>query len=151
MRKIKKIGDLCRRCNTPVILKESKFKESKLKKAYYFTGYFFCPTCKAMYMSVEFQVWNRKSKKRKKVYCQKPLYTVKELKEMDYGRYLKTGHWNRIKKEYWKKHKKICFCCNLDAYVLHHIEYKNRGREKDKDLIPLCEECHNEIHTMILN
>ncbi len=58
--KIEKVGDPCRHCNCPVIFRESKFNESKLKKAYYYTGYFYCLKCKEMYMSEQFKVINRK-------------------------------------------------------------------------------------------
>lgn len=56
--KILKVGNLCRHCKTPVIYKESKFNKKKLKKSYYYTGYFYCPNCKAMYMAEEFKIYN---------------------------------------------------------------------------------------------
>lgn len=49
-------GDLCRKCQTPIIYKESKFKMKKLLKHSYYTGYYYCPKCKTMYMSEEFKV-----------------------------------------------------------------------------------------------
>lgn len=58
--KVEEEGDLCRHCKTPVILKESKFKQSKLKKPYYYTAYYYCPKCKAMYMNDKFKVMTGK-------------------------------------------------------------------------------------------
>ena len=55
-RKILNEGDLCRRCETPVVFKESKFTPKKLSKPYYFNAYCYCPGCKAMYMIEESKV-----------------------------------------------------------------------------------------------
>lgn len=148
-RKIKKVGDKCRHCDTLVIFKASKFKQSKLKKPYYFRGYLKCETCRAIYMLEKFKVYNvnipkrKKKKKKKKVVKTRSL---KELRTMSYEKYLNTGHWRRRRLEYYKTHKKICFCCGCKSYALHHISYKNRGNEKDEDLTPLCEKHHNKIH-----
>jgi len=50
-------GQSCRHCNTPVILRECKFKKKKLKKNYYYTKYYYCVNCKAMYMHDDFKVY----------------------------------------------------------------------------------------------
>lgn len=52
------IGKPCRKCSKPVILKFSKFSPKKLKKAYYYTAYYWCNDCKMFYMSDEFKVVN---------------------------------------------------------------------------------------------
>jgi RNase P subunit RPR2 len=51
-----KEGDLCKKCKTPVVFKKSKWKPSKEKKTYYYTGYLECPRCKTFYMSDRFKV-----------------------------------------------------------------------------------------------
>ena len=58
-------GTLCRKCKTPVILKDIKFKESKLKKPYYFTAYYYCPKCRTRYLSEKYQVYNKDYKDKK--------------------------------------------------------------------------------------
>jgi Zn finger protein HypA/HybF involved in hydrogenase expression len=58
-----KLGDKCRKCDGIVIFKKAKFKQWKLKLPYYYTGYYFCPKCKTMYMSDEFKVFNKKEEK----------------------------------------------------------------------------------------
>lgn len=150
MAKINNVGEKCLHCDTPVILKESKFKPSKLLKPYYYTAYFKCEGCGTFYMNNKFKILNGKHKKKKKKRKQKK-NSLKKLKTMQYDRYVRTGHWQRIKRNYYKKHKKICYCCGEDSYVLHHINYSRRGEEKDKDLVTLCENCHNEVHNLILN
>lgn len=59
-RPVKHEGDLCRHCDTPVFLKESKFHPSKLDKPYYYNAYLRCPNCLAMYMLERFKVINKK-------------------------------------------------------------------------------------------
>tara|TARA_R110000868_G_scaffold411483_1_gene704482 strand:+ start:48 stop:539 length:492 start_codon:yes stop_codon:yes gene_type:complete len=48
--KIEKEGDLCRKCNTPVVKKNPKKRTIKPGQNYYYEYYLFCPNCKAMYM-----------------------------------------------------------------------------------------------------
>lgn len=105
----------------------------------------FCPKCNITLFVIgsnKYKSLLGTKKENKKI----PLET---LKTMDYEKYLNTGHWQRVRRNYFKKYPKICFCCGLPAYVLHHKEYKNRGEENDEDLIPLCEDCHNSIHRMM--
>jgi len=52
-------GKPCRKCKTPVLLKESRFKESKLKKPYYYTHYYRCPKCKTFYMSERYKIFKK--------------------------------------------------------------------------------------------
>lgn len=51
--KIEKPGDLCRKCNIPVILKNPTHKKPKEDQTYYYEYYLFCPQCKTMYMVEE--------------------------------------------------------------------------------------------------
>lgn len=51
--KILNEGDSCRKCNTPVIKKQSKKKALKQNQEYYFDYYLLCPSCKTMYMVEE--------------------------------------------------------------------------------------------------
>ena len=56
--KIEEIGQSCRDCGTPVILKHPKKKNKRLRQLYYFTAYFYCPTCRKMYMHDKYKVYN---------------------------------------------------------------------------------------------
>lgn len=47
---------VCVKCGGTIHFQKSKFKESKLLKPYYYTGYFRCDKCKSFYMSDEFKV-----------------------------------------------------------------------------------------------
>ena len=48
--KILNEGDICRKCNTPVIKKQTKKKNLKPNKEYFFEYYLLCPNCNTMYM-----------------------------------------------------------------------------------------------------
>jgi len=83
-----------------------------------------------------------KKKKRKQ---------VKKYKYTEYQEYLRSEHWKKRRKEYWKTHKSYCFCCNGYATELHHNNYSRLGKEKDEDLVPICRNCHEECHNLIIN
>lgn len=48
----------CKNCGTALIVKQTKRTPEQLKKAYYFTAYYFCPTCKRLYHDEKFKVTN---------------------------------------------------------------------------------------------
>lgn len=51
--KIVQEGDICWKCSTPVLKKQTKKKALKPNQEYFFEYYFFCPGCKTMYMVEE--------------------------------------------------------------------------------------------------
>lgn len=67
----------------------------------------------------------------------------------DYYKYLKSKHWINRKRIFWEKHRKVCHCCNGLANQIHHCTYKNIGNEKDEDLVPICQNCHEYITEMV--
>lgn len=48
--KIKEEGDLCRKCNTKVIRRQTVKKDLKPGQSYYYEYYLFCPNCRTVYM-----------------------------------------------------------------------------------------------------
>ena len=71
---------------------------------------------------------------------------------MPYNDFLKTLYWEAIAMH--KKHKssyKCSMCGNTKNLSTHHNTYKNHGYEHkndviNKDLIVLCQNCHNKFH-----
>lgn len=51
--KIKNVGDLCRKCNTPVEKRIPKSKKIKKGQTYYFEYYLYCPKCEEIYLVEE--------------------------------------------------------------------------------------------------
>jgi len=93
-------GDLCRKCKKATITySDSKFNEKKLKRSYYFTGYFKCPNCKQIYYSEEFKIYNKKNNEQAKA----------EYKIIDGQRYLKIdGEYKEVELKKVKGGLKIC-------------------------------------------
>ena len=61
--KIKNEGDLCRKCSTPVVKRQSsKLKSISANQNYYFKYHIFCPNCKTTYMVEEAKVWLDKNR-----------------------------------------------------------------------------------------
>jgi formate-dependent nitrite reductase cytochrome c552 subunit len=66
---------------------------------------------------------------------------------MDYTSYLKSAHWDSIKKAYKKSgYPQYCMGCKNSKFQLHHKTYKNIGNEPLEDLMPLCKHCHTAVH-----
>lgn len=82
-------------------------------------------------------------------YLTKKKYTCRDTQEtcVGYINYLQSEHWKRFRESIIKKRKK-CECCGTANPIMnvHHISYSNVGREKEKDVALLCEDCHKYIH-----
>ncbi len=48
----------CKHCGSSLIVKQTHRTPHQLKKQYYYTAYYFCPSCKRIYHSDEFKVVN---------------------------------------------------------------------------------------------
>lgn len=74
-----------------------------------------------------------------------------------YSAYLESDHWKDKKKSFYnsryaskKKGIPVCLNCNNPKDLnLHHISYDNLGKEKLKDLILLCKNCHKLTHDLL--
>jgi phage terminase large subunit GpA-like protein len=66
---------------------------------------------------------------------------------VDYQEYITSEHWRARKTAYYLKHPKVCVGCGSRNDIhLHHHTYKNFTKERDEDLVPLCETCHKAVH-----
>jgi hypothetical protein len=82
----------------------------------------------------------------------------KKLGRKDYHAYIKSEEWSQVKKRFYssKMYKVLCegdrwscYCCGTKdkPLDLHHRTYKRLGMENIAlDLVPVCRECHHEIH-----
>ena len=67
----------------------------------------------------------------------------------NYGEYLASAWWKSRRARFWANHKRICFCCEQKATEIHHCSYDRKGAELDKDLVPLCRQCHETITRLV--
>ena len=80
-----------------------------------------------------------RSKRKYKVRCPK-----------SYKTYITSEWWFKRRNRFFKDFGKKCAVCGKSKYVqLHHAYYGEYGKEKDEDLVPLCIEHHEELHSML--
>jgi len=65
-------------------------------------------------------------------------------------KYLNSKHWKDFRKKIYDKYNGVCQECGykfpIEHCHVHHISYKNVGKETDKDVRLLCSDCHNQLH-----
>lgn len=72
------------------------------------------------------------------------------LRTMPYRAYLKTDHWQTVRKRALQSARYRCQLCNAAKPLhVHHRTYANRGNERPEDVIALCAECHERHHEVI--
>lgn len=66
----------------------------------------------------------------------------------EYREYLKTEHWQEVRKARLSVDKYRCYLCGTSKRLnVHHLRYDNLGDENvRKDLISLCLHCHLMLH-----
>lgn len=70
-----------------------------------------------------------------------------DLKTMPYAEYLKTGHWQEVRKAALERADHRCQLCNATENLnVHHRTYERRGAERDSDVTVLCKPCHERFH-----
>lgn len=70
-------------------------------------------------------------------------------KVLRYVDYIVGKEWREKKIKFFNKYGKKCFACNSFKNInVHHLTYRNIGKEKDEDLVVLCRCCHEEYHDM---
>ena len=70
-------------------------------------------------------------------------------KEMTYGDYLKTDWWSKRRLRTIELAGNQCeFCGNDVGLQVHHLVYHDLGHEDDKQLLCLCRNCHERVHSL---
>ena len=65
---------------------------------------------------------------------------------MIYKDYLKTEHWQNIRKRFYRRRKRKCLICgSTKSLNIHHKRY-DLFNERGGDLKALCQECHYLWH-----
>jgi hypothetical protein len=74
------------------------------------------------------------------------------LEFANYRAYLASDLWKSRRARWYRDHPdSACFVCAGATTVLHHFDYRRIGRERDRDLIPLCGGCHLWLHAAVEN
>lgn len=68
----------------------------------------------------------------------------------DYGKYLRSKHWKRIKKRYADdpqyQNCKACGASRDGTFQHHHRTYERLWCEEIDDIVILCQPCHSDLH-----
>lgn len=94
--------------------------------------------------------WHRlKSKKKSSRKKAKKNHTKRQyvVKRWTYKKYMQSKAWHHKRQEKFRKVGHICeMCGNPESTQIHHLTYERLGHEKLKDLMVVCESCHECIH-----
>lgn len=72
---------------------------------------------------------------------------IANLLALPYQEYLKTDHWQAMRKATLDRDRAACrICRSTDRLNVHHNTYERRGDEAPDDLITLCAACHQIFH-----
>lgn len=70
------------------------------------------------------------------------------IRRLEYNRYLATPEWQAKRCKIMERSGGICEGCrSKKATDVHHLTYDRFGAEMLFDLVAVCRECHNKIHT----
>jgi len=115
-----------------------KYIRSLMRKGY---------ICKSDKYDTYFVFYNSPDKKEDK----KEKIVVKKKDKVDYYEYIKSEKWKMLRNLCLVEYEYTCQLCNrkpkkLNQLHVHHKDYSNLGNETIKDLILLCDKCHNKFH-----
>lgn len=80
---------------------------------------------------------------------QKEYQLQRENMRAEYDLYLKSPEWIRKRALIMYKYKSVCVLCFKPAVNVHHLTYDRIYLEDERDLIPLCDNCHKFVHGII--
>lgn len=72
--------------------------------------------------------------------------STRERRKEQYRKYLNSNHWRTFKDKTYSKYDKCFYCGKRTILNIHHLTYKRRGREEDRDVIVLCKLHHFMYH-----
>ena len=78
-------------------------------------------------------------------------FSLGELKSMPYDKYLKTDHWQMVRKWALAIAAYKCQACSASDRQLnvHHNNYECRGEEGPSDVFVYCVPCHEKFHDIL--
>jgi len=71
---------------------------------------------------------------------------IKEGYKASYRDYLESDGWKQRRRDFIKRTPYCALCGVKHGLLVHHLTYKSLGSEKDKDIVVMCNDCHNFLH-----
>lgn len=109
-------------------------------------------TMRNYYFKCQNDLYIKKQIEYKKIYKIKCVFEDYAFKHFNrsynyyHNVYLKSAEWKHKRDLLMEFYKNKCQKCDSKASDIHHLTYDNIFKEKFKDLIPLCRDCHNKEH-----
>jgi len=130
----------CIKCNDVLIVKSrSQLNEYRLRIYGRRQEVYTCEKCLAEDRKKFHNKQEKEAKQRKN--------NVKYLKQLPYSEYLKSNHWEYMRKRMLIRASYKCQICNSSEFLnVHHRTYENKGDENYEDLVVLCNDCHRLYH-----
>lgn len=76
-----------------------------------------------------------------------PVDEIERLRNLPYGAYLRTPHWQQVRQAALARAEHRCSLCNAtQGLEVHHREYTRKGCERPADVSVLCSLCHERHH-----
>ncbi len=72
--------------------------------------------------------------------------TRARIDSAQYNLYIASDEWADRRVTYFAKYRRACRVCGNPNVDLHHLTYRRLGMEQDRDLMPLCQRHHQEVH-----
>lgn len=69
------------------------------------------------------------------------------IEMVNYQRYIQSDKWKEKRAKIIEERKQCEMCDSAENLQVHHLTYKRLGNEDDRDLMLLCQNCHQHIHT----
>ena len=137
---------VCDRCKQPIEFRcrthmQESLQKLRLGRTLWAEGYsVVCDPCRK-----ELHDLRNEQARRQEYQRQQRLHV---LRTMPYRDYLLTPEWQERRRCHLKSAGYRCQVCNAGGVCLnvHHRTYERRGEELFKDLITLCETCHDLFH-----
>jgi len=86
-------------------------------------------------------------KQRQEEYQTKLRTWLSDARRMPYRDYLKTQHWDEVRRAAVRRARGACQLCAAKAHLhVHHRTYVRLGQEIASDVIALCGACHAAFH-----
>ena len=77
----------------------------------------------------------------------KPKLTLRQKRQIEYRKYLNSGHWQEKRVLIRERSEGYCECCgDMEMYAVHHLTYERLGCERLDDLLAVCFNCHNRLY-----
>lgn len=122
----------CKDCSNPLYINSRTELNSRYDRKQ-------CKPCRDKEMDIQNESYRLRNEAYKK--------QQERLKTMPYQEYLKTDHWQEIRKTMLKRASYKCSVCGMSKPLhVHHNTYDRRGCEKTSDLVVLCHDCHEVYH-----